>query len=169
MHRWVQSWPFTSGLRPGFVLEESILLQKSHLQKTRRGESWLPQCSGSQKCLQPPGRRICIAWPLCDLNKGGQASFSEPSTEGKIAWRHTGHMRVSGFNPVEGTFWSIITFHQASDTSLCGLSPSVFAVWCSVVALWLLVPIKWHSGISSFLSLFHFALLLRVTLLAQVL
>lgn len=34
-------------------------------------------------------------------------------------------------------------------------------VWS--LASYVLVPIKWHSGISSFLSLFHFALLLRVT------
>lgn len=99
--------------------------QKSQLHKTRREESWLPQCSESQKCLQLPGgggRRICVAGPLGDLSKGRQVFFPEPNSEG-TSLDDTGHTRVLG------AFWSIIAFYNVSDTSLCDWPPSVCVCW----------------------------------------
>jgi hypothetical protein len=88
------------------------------------------------------------------LNKGGQASFSELGTEGNMTLRCTDYIRASGFSQVEGTLQSVISFYQECGLPLHDSSPSVFLG--DVITLWLLVTIKWHSGISSLLSSFKF-------------
>lgn len=78
--RWAQSEPISSGVGPGFVLEESIL----------RSLSCMPQCSGSQSACSYPaaaGEFVLLGhWET--LAKEGKFSFqSQAQKHGLVTHR----------------------------------------------------------------------------------
>lgn len=116
--RWTQSGPITSGVGPGFVLEESILRSLSCTRQEEKKAGCLSAQSHRRACSYPAAGEFLLLGHWETLTKEGKFSFLSQ------AWKETslgdiGHTRVLG------TFWSIIIFYQVSDTSFCDWSLSV--------------------------------------------